>query len=182
MEDFKIGKVNIDLKHYSGSDIYSEGEIEDKLLKVAEENDPKDFRKIIEENDSWSYLYHLSKERQNIVSWLPMSTNDKVLEVGAGPGAITGELCKLAASVDSVDLSLKRSKINANRNKECDNLSIKVGNFTDIEPGLDNDYDWILLIGVFEYAVSYIGTADPYGDFLKILMVENLKSFKTLTI
>ena len=169
MDYFKIGKVNIDLKHYSGNDIYSEGEIEDKLLKVAEENDSKDFRKIIEENDNWSYLYHLSKERQNIVSWLPISKNDKVLEVGAGPGAITGELCKLAGTVDSVDLSLKRSKINANRNKEYNNLSIKVGNFTDIEPDLDADYDWIMLIGVFEYAVSYMGSDTPYEDFLKIL-------------
>ena len=169
MEDIKIGKVNIDLKHYSGSDLYSEGEIEDRLLKVCEENDPKDFRRIVEEHDEWAYLYHLSKERQNIVSWLPIKKSEKVLEVGAGMGAITGELCKLASSVDSVDLSLKRSKINANRNKEFDNLSIKVGNFTDIEPDLNNDYDWILLIGVFEYAVSYIGGNNPYEDFLKIL-------------
>ena len=61
MANIKIGKVNIDLMHYSGKDIYSEGEIEDKLLKVAEEKDPKDFRKVIEESESWSYLYHLAK-------------------------------------------------------------------------------------------------------------------------
>ncbi|MBR4412184.1 MAG: methyltransferase domain-containing protein [Lachnospiraceae bacterium] len=169
MGNIKIGKVNIDLMHYSGKDIYSEGEIEDKLLKVAEEKDPKDFRKIIEDSESWSYLYHLSKERENIVSWLPISKSDKVLDVGAGPGAIAGELCKLALSVDCIDLSLKRSKINASRNKECSNLSIKVGNFTDIEPDLDNDYDWIMLIGVFEYAISYIGSETPFEDFLKIL-------------
>ena len=66
-------------------------------------------------------------------------------------------------------MSLKRSKINASRNKECGNLSIKVGNFTDIEPDLDNDYDWIMLIGVFEYAISYIGSETPFEDFLKIL-------------
>ena len=169
MENLKIGKVNIDLSKYPGEDFYSEGEIEDRLLKVCEENDPSEFRKIVEENHDWSYLYHLSKERQNIVSWLPITKEDRVLEIGAGPGAITGELCKLAGSVDSVDLSLKRSKINANRNKDYDNLSIKVGNFNDIEPELDNKYDWIMLIGVFEYAISYMGTDDPFVDFLNII-------------
>ena len=170
MENIKIGKVNIDLTHYAGTDLYSEGEIEDKLLKVSEEHAPSEFRKIIEENDDWSHLYHLSKERQNIVSWLPICKNDKVLDIGAGMGAITGELCKLAGEVRCVDLSLKRSKVNANRNKEYDNLSISVGNFTDIEPTLGEDYDWIMLIGVFEYAISYINSATPFEDFLKIMM------------
>ncbi|MCR4649801.1 MAG: class I SAM-dependent methyltransferase, partial [Lachnospiraceae bacterium] len=159
----------MDLTHYPGEDLYSEGEIEDRLLKVAEENDPADFRKIVETSGEWAYLYHLSKERQNIVSWLPVKKDEKVLEVGAGMGAITGELCKLAKSVDAVDLSLKRSKINANRNKCYDNLSINVGNFTEIEKDLGCDYDWIMLIGVFEYAISYMGTDDPFRDFLKIL-------------
>ena len=79
MENIKIGKVNIDLKLYPGEDYYSEGETEDRLLKVCEENDPSEFRKIIENNPEWPYLYHLSKERENIVSWLPVSKNDKVL-------------------------------------------------------------------------------------------------------
>ena len=169
MDNMKIGKVNIDLKHYPGEDFYSEGEIEDRLLKICEENTPDKFRKIIEDNSEWAYLYHLSTQRQNIVSWLPITKNDKVLEIGAGPGAITGELCKLAQSVDAIDLSLKRSRMNANRNKECDNLSIKVGNFKDIEPELDCDYDWIMLIGVFEYAALYIGGDTAYEDFLNII-------------
>ena len=163
-------KVNIDLSKYSGQDFYSEGEIEDKLLEVAETVDRSEFRKTIEDNTSWPYLYHFSKNRENIVSWLPLKKSDKVLEVGAGMGAITNALCQKAGSVTSIDLSLKRSKVNANRNKDMDNLTIRVGNFTDIETELQNDYDWIMLIGVFEYAISYIGTANPFEDFLKILM------------
>jgi len=168
-KEMMIGKVNIDLREYPGEDYYTEGEIEDRLLDICQKNEPKDFRKIVENSDEWSFLYHLSKERQNIVSWLPISKEHKVLEVGAGMGAITGELCKLAYKVDSIDLSLKRSKVNAYRNQSYDNLSIKVGNLSDIEPKLENDYDWIMLIGVFEYAISYIKTEDPFADFLKIL-------------
>lgn len=177
----QIGKVNIDLSKYSGQDFYSEGEIEDKLLEVAETVDRSEFRKTIENNTSWPYLYHFSRVRENIVSWLPLKKTDKVLEVGAGMGAITNALCQKSGQVTSVDLSLKRSKVNANRNKDMDNLTIKVGNFTDIEADLDNDFDWIMLIGVFEYAISYMGTDNPFEDFLKILM-KHLKQEGRLVI
>ena len=48
-------------------------------------------------------------------------------------------------------------------------MCIHVGNFEDIEPELDTDYDAVFLIGVFEYAASYIHDEDPYGSFLKII-------------
>ena len=92
----QIGKVNIDLSDYPGEDFYSEGAIEDELLKVAENNSREDFRRIIEENTSWPYLYHFSPVRENIVSWLPIKKEDKILEVGAGMGAITNALCTKA--------------------------------------------------------------------------------------
>ena len=59
--------------------------------------------------------------------------------------------------------------INAYRHKDCDNVTIQVGNFQDIEKNLDTDYDYIFLIGVFEYAQGYIGTDRPYERFMKIL-------------
>ena len=78
----------------------------------------------------------------------------KVLEVGSGCGAITGALSRKAGSVTCVDLSKKRSMINAYRHRECENITIHVGNFKDIEPHLPRDYDFIFLIGVFEYGQS----------------------------
>jgi SAM-dependent methyltransferase len=97
-------------------------------------------------------------------------TGAKVLEVGSGCGAITGALARRAGTVTCVELSKKRSQINAYRNKCCDNVTIHVGNFKDIEPALPMDYDYIFLIGVFEYARSYMEGDTPYEDFLKILL------------
>lgn len=94
----------------------------------------------------------------------------KVLEVGSGCGGITGVLSRKAGSVTCVELSKKRSLINAYRHRDCDNITIHVGNFKDIEPGLPKDFDYICLIGVFEYGQSYIGGDTPYEDFLKMLM------------
>ena len=52
---------------------------------------------------------------------------------------------------------------------DCDNVTIHVGNFQDIEPHLPCDYDYVCLIGVFEYGQSYIGGETPFEDFYKII-------------
>lgn len=164
-----IGKVTLDLSHYPGEDFYCDGAVEDELLAITRDLSPIEYAKTVEEKASWPILYHLSPQRENIVEWLPIQKTDKVLEVGSGCGAITGVLSRKAGSVTCVDLSKKRSKINAYRHSECENVTIKVGNFKDIEPDLDRDYDLICLIGVFEYGISYIGGETPFEDFLKIL-------------
>lgn len=176
----KIGKVNIDLTDYSGEDLYSEGFIEDELLEAARNNERKDFRKLIEKNPKWPYLYHFSPIRENIVTWLPIKESDSILEVGGGMGAVTNALCRMGKEVDCIDLSYKRLNVNAERNKDMDNLNIRVGNFTDIEPKLPK-YDWIMLIGVFEYAISYMNSDNPFEDFLRILL-KHLKEGGRLVI
>ena len=163
----KIGQVSLNYEHYSGTDIYSDGDIENELLDIVKNSPSEAFQGIIEEKKSWPILYHLSSVRGNIVDWLPIGKSDKVLEIGSGCGAITQALSCKAGSVTCVELSAKRSHVNAYRNQDKDNITIHVGNFTDIEQGLDTDFDYICLIGAFEYASSYIGGDTPYEDFLK---------------
>ena len=165
----KIGQITLDYKYYPGEDLYCDGKIEDELLEIAMQYTEAEFPAIIEERASWPILYHLSPLRENIVSWLPLDKTMKVLEVGSGCGAITGALARKAGSVTCIDLSKKRSYINAYRHKDCDNVTIHVGNFKDIEPELPCDFDYIFLIGVFEYAQGYMGTQTPYEDFMAIL-------------
>lgn len=161
-----IGKVRLDYSQYSGRDYYSEGTVEDALLDIVKSKSSAEYDAVIEERKSWPFLYHLSSLRENIVDWIPMHRDCKVLEVGSGCGAVTGALSRKALSVDCVELSKKRSLINAYRHRECGNITIHVGNFQDIEPGLPGDFDYICLIGVFEYGKSYIGGDSPYETFL----------------
>lgn len=163
----RIGKVCLDLSQYSGQDLYSDGETEDQILDIVKTHPEADFDGIIRESKSWPVLYHLSSIRGNIVSWIPFRGDEKVLEIGAGEGAVTGALAARCGHVDCIDLSKKRSEINAWRHRDCDNITIHVGNFEDIEPGLDRDYDYIFLIGVLEYAESYLHSMDPFADELK---------------
>ena len=164
-----IGKVTLDLSKYPGEDLYSDGAVEEELLKIARDLSPVEYAREIDDRGSWPVLYHFSPQRENIVEWIPIQKTDKVLEVGSGCGAIAGALARKAGSVTCVDLSRMRSRINAYRHGECENLTIKVGNFTDVEPWLDRDYDLICLIGAFEYGISYIGGETPFEDFLKII-------------
>lgn len=164
-----IGNVILNYTHYRGTDIYSDGDIEDELLSIVQNYSEKDFNHIIAERNKWAILYHLSHMRSNIIEWLPIKKRDVILEIGAGCGAITGTLAEKAQQVDCIELSKRRSLINAYRNKDKNNIEVFIGNFEDIEKNIEKQYDYITLIGVFEYAESYISNDSPYEEFLKTI-------------
>ena len=176
----KIGAITIDDTYYPGQDLYSDGAIEDEMLEIAKQYPESEYNRVITERKSWPILYHFSNIRENIITALPIGKHDRVLEIGAGCGAITGALSRMAAHVDAVDLSMKRSLINAYRHKDCDNVTIKVGNFQDVEQHLDEPYDVITLIGVFEYACCYIDGEEPYAEFLRIIKKHLTKNGKII--
>lgn len=159
----QIGNVILNYKYYSGQDNYSDGDIENDILHAVEQSG--DVMEILQQEDRWPFLYHLSPVRQNILDWYDMKENATVLEIGAGCGAITGALCRKAGRVVCNDLSRRRSLINANRNREYQNLEIMVGNFNDVV--FEEKFDYITLIGVLEYARYYTDAPDPFVGFLE---------------
>lgn len=161
----KIGNVTLDDTFYSGTDEYSDGSIELELLEYVKEYE--DELEILEKDNRWPILYHISPVRKNILDWYEFKKDASVLEVGSGCGAVTGAICEKAKSVTDIELSKLRSTINAYRNRRYENLTIMIGNFNDIK--LDETYDYITLIGVLEYAAYYTQTENSFVDFLKRL-------------
>ena len=155
--------AKLNLKFYSGTDYYSDGDIEDELLNIVTNN--KDYSEILTHDSRWPILYHLSPIRQNIINWYPFKEYASCLEIGGGCGAITGALCQSLETVKVVELSKRRSSINLARHKHFDNLEIIVGNLNDIQ--FEEKFDYITLNGVLEYAGSFTNTEEPYKDFLK---------------
>ena len=151
------------LNYYKGQDFYSDGDIEEVLLEIVKTH--HHFDTLLANDNRWPILYHLSPVRQNIINWYPFEQNASCLEIGGGCGAITGALCNALSEVKVVELSKRRSMINYERHKSCENLEIIVGNLNDIEFG--QKFDYITLNGVLEYAGAFTKTDDPYGDFLK---------------
>ncbi len=158
-------KLNLD--YYGGTDYYSDGDIEDELLNIVKNT--KDFDEVLSKDNRWPILYHLSPIRENIINWYPFKKGATLLEIGGGCGAISGVLCDNVEIVKVVELSRRRSAINHERNKHHDNLEIIVGNLNDIN--FNQKFDYITLIGVLEYALSFTKSDVPYEDFLK-----NIKS------
>lgn len=157
-----IGKVKLNYDFYTGSDSYSDGEIEDEMLEIAKKNE--NCENIFSDESRWPILYHFSPFRKNIIEWYPFEKNSNILEIGAGCGAVTEALSR-DTFVTCIELSKKRSLINAYRHKDIHNIEIIVGNFNDIK--IDKKFDAITLIGVLEYAKKYTDSINPHLDFLK---------------
>lgn len=158
----------LNLRFYKGTDEYSDGDIEDVILKELQNND--DILNILINNSEWAFLYHLSPIRENLLEWYDFDPKGSALEIGSGCGAVTGLLCKKLKRVVGIDLSKKRSLINATKNKAYDNFEIMVGNFEDID--IDEKFDYVTLIGVLEYSIYYMSGEKPFED-----MIERAKSF-----
>lgn len=160
----RIGKVTLNYKYYSGTDLYSDGdEMENKILDIVKTE--KGYEYFHPDYHHWPVMYHLTRQRENIVEPMDLTKDDMVLEIGAGMGAITGALASRCKQVDCIELSKRRSMVNAYRHQDMDNIQIIVGNFQDIQ--IEKKYDVITLIGVLEYAYHYLDSETPYEDFVK---------------
>ncbi len=155
--------ARLNLQYYDGKDYYSDGIIEDEIYEIIKTK--KDVNKILSRDYRWAILYHLSPIRENLINWIPFKRNGNLLEIGGGCGALTEYFCKKLKQVKVVELSKKRSMIIYERCKKYSNLEIYVGNFNNIK--FHHKFDYITLIGVLEYAGSFINSKTPYIDFLK---------------
>ncbi len=155
--------AELNLSYNTNKDVYSDGSIEEDILNIV-----RGKAEISDYYNQYPVLYHLSPARENILAWYPFKQNASCLEVGAGCGAVTGGLCRRLKTVVSVDISERRCLINYERHKDCDNLEIIAGNIHDID--FKNKFDYIVLNGVFEYAMSFTHTdREPYREFLSSL-------------
>ncbi len=161
----KIGGVELDWRFYDGQDVYNEGDaVEERVLSVLQEG--QDPWQALREDDRWPVLYQLSARRGLIVEPMNIGKADRVLEIGAGMGPVTAALARRCAHVDCVELSARRSLANAWRNRDCGNIRIYVGNFERVE--LEGQYDCVTMVGVLEYAASYIhDEADPFAAIVQ---------------
>ena len=157
------GLSMLDERYYTGTDQYSDGEVEDDILQICRN---KKIEEALHMRTEWPILYHLSPLRENLLEWYPIQKNESVLEIGSGCGALSGLLAKKAKQVTCVELSRRRSLINACRNSRYSNLKIMVGNLIDIS--LEDKFDYVTMIGVLEYAPSYIHTEKPFHDLVRL--------------
>ncbi len=171
-----VGKVKLDYTYYSEQNDHPDDSILDELLTIVKTQDLKDYGKAIIDHKSWPILYHLSPFRENIITWYPIDNNTKILEIGSECGAHTSALCSKAGMVHSIDSSYKACLVNAYRNKDRDNLEIKIGDYIAFLKNSTEKYDIITLIGGVPYTEDILSLLKPHlNEGGKILITVNNK-------
>jgi GT2 family glycosyltransferase/2-polyprenyl-3-methyl-5-hydroxy-6-metoxy-1,4-benzoquinol methylase len=135
---------------------YSDGDYEEKKLAkiVASATDLSVFSSELRNQCvDWQTLYHLSSQRGNILRPFQDKLKGKVLEIGAGCGAITRFLGENGGQILALEGSQRRASIAASRTRDLDNICVLAERFDDFQT--DEKFDAITLIGVLEYASMF---------------------------
>ena len=122
--------------------------------------------KVPEELSRDAYL-SLTKGREDIIKWYPFDENGSLLEIGAGYGELTKNLCSRLKRVDTYEPKSERICIIEKRCREYDNLSCYTGVFS--EQKFDGKYDYILIHDIFAIARKFFKGANPNVEMLIFL-------------
>lgn len=147
---------------------YNDGdESEEYLLKTIKETSDKSIysEELMSKIKDWPSRYHLTPTRHNLLRPLNINNNMSVLEIGCGCGAITRYIAENAGIVVGVEGSRRRASIASARCSDMNNVSIYCDNFDRFE--VTEKFDLVTLIGVLEYAPSFVQGTDPVRELLQ---------------
>lgn len=146
---------------------YSDGSaVEDEIFNIIKNVEDKSVLsdELANKICDWPTEYHFSKSRHCLLRPLPFSKNDSILELGCGCGAITRYLGETGADVDSVEGTYSRARVAGERCSELSNVSVFVDDLLEFES--NKLYDWVLFIGVLEYAPIFSKEKDAVQHYL----------------
>jgi SAM-dependent methyltransferase len=113
----------------------------------------------------WPTEYHLSRSRHCLLRPLGIEPGDKVLELGCGCGALTRFLGEIGAEVVAIEGSAARSRIAAERCRGLRGVRIVCEDLLEFETV--DLFDWVIMVGVIEYAPLYSADSKPVESYLK---------------
>lgn len=147
---------------------YSDGEAEDFLLDLFRQLSDDQLGPMSESLErsitDWPTEYHLSRQRHCLLRPLRIGAGERVLEIGSGCGAMTRYLGETGAQVIALEGSLRRATITAERCRDLPNVKVIAGNFGAFPE--HDEFDWIISVGVLEYANLFMGQDEPARRFL----------------
>lgn len=148
---------------------YSDGDAERFLLELFQSLSADQLGSMSEELEcaaqDWPTEYHLSRQRHCLLRPLRIGPGDRVLEIGAGCGAMTRYLGETGAHVTALEGSLLRAQIAAERCRDLENVEVIAGNFGTFQQ--ESEFDWVIAVGVLEYANLFIGHVGATEQFLE---------------
>ena len=130
---------------------YADGAEEDVLSAlevVADHSDGSD--ELYSHAVDWPTTYHFSPRRSNLLRPFEINRHHRVLEIGAGTGAVTRYLGETGAKVTALEGESIRAQAIAARCSDLSNVEIVSGSLFDFDD--QSGFDLVVIIGVLEYA------------------------------
>lgn len=159
---------------------YSDGsETEEKLRSILTTASDLSWRSpaFLKGFGDWALDYHLSPRRGNLLRGLKLKPNSRILEVGAGCGAITRYLGDHGHCVDALEGSLSRSRLAAMRCSGLESVAVVHADFNVFNiPSAT--YDVVLFVGVLEYARRFGNDSLPAQVAVQAMLSKALASLK----
>ena len=153
------------LKEQGEKKVYSDGtETEQKMLQIAQQFPEDKAEDYIANDSAYTINNTFSSVRRNILNWYPFKEHASVLEVGAGMGSITGLLCDAAEFVTSIEMNDARADVIRARYAQRENLTVISEDINTWDT--DQCFDYVVFIGVLEYAAVFSDALRPYDEFL----------------
>lgn len=141
---------NVLLYCQKGADLGQQALDEDsrKLQEIVQSYQEEDYHSQVTACKNWTVMYQLAESRANIIEWIKIPRQAKVLELGAGCGTVTSSLLKKGAYVTCQEENLHYCKLNALRHKQVGEreLAIYAMPFAECEASLGQDYDMAVLL------------------------------------
>jgi SAM-dependent methyltransferase len=103
----------------------------------------------------WPLLYHLSPGRRALLD--PLDLGGRVLELGAGMGALTGRLLEGASEVVAVEGAAARARVLRKRDRDEARLEVVRADLLALP--FEGEFDVVTSIGVLEYAGAFAPAA-----------------------
>jgi GT2 family glycosyltransferase/Flp pilus assembly protein TadD/SAM-dependent methyltransferase len=143
-------------KNGTGEFAYSDGdEVERRIYETVGSTDDlsSGSAELAKQITDWPSKYHLSSLRGNLLRPFRPGLRGKILEIGAGCGAITRFLGECGGDIVAVEGSQVRAAIAAARCRGLRNVNVIVDAAHRLPPS--PTYDIVTLVGVLEYARKY---------------------------
>lgn len=108
-------------------------QLEKRLLKIVESVSENSYNAIVFKEREPFLMRELFSDRTNALHWFPLKKSMRVLEMGAGYGALTGSIADTVQEITSYDRSLSKTYLNNIRNRNHSNIRY-----------LSGDFNWLL--------------------------------------
>lgn len=120
---------------------------------------------LLSRTEGWAQQYHVHPARANVVRPLDIPAGARVLEIGAGCGAVSRYLGETGAQLDALEPVPSRARVARARTRDLPNVEVFVGALDDVPA--EPVYDVVVVVGVLEYVGGGSREDAPYREFLE---------------